>query len=102
MFLCVLEVVLGVGQDLKEGLDKLLVLQKMAVVRVSGDSAAPLRISKHLPLSMPRGDPRTVLTIRSFRALQLNNGSSSPWLLGPWSAELPSVTPLSHSYSKLF
>lgn len=30
MFLSVLEVVLRVGQDLKEGLDKLLVLQKRA------------------------------------------------------------------------
>lgn len=35
VFLCVLEVVLGVGQHLKEGLDELLVLQRMAGSNVS-------------------------------------------------------------------
>lgn len=56
VLLCVLEVVLGMGQYLKEGLDELLVLQRMASGNVSlsikGGKEEPSFNSASVPLDV--------------------------------------------------
>lgn len=94
VFLCVLEVVLGMGQHLKEGLDELLVLQRWQGVvssRVTGGKEEhrpppqqPLNVQWHLTLHTPRTELWTpILTIcSSFRIPQVHS-SYSPLLPSP-------------------
>lgn len=53
VFLCVLEVVLGVGQYLKEGLDELLVLEKMAAWCHGWEGATQQPIHEEEQMLMP-------------------------------------------------